>query len=108
MCYSGVWGTVCNDLWGRADAVVVCRQLGHSSSETTAVFSSSTFGQGSGPIILDDLQCTGLENRLIDCVHRGLGVHDCNHHQDVGIRCTVGNAFYSEHHTIIYRGKNIN
>ena len=48
--------------------------------------SFAPFGQGLGPIWLDNLACNGNEERLIDC---GYDAHtaDCAHFEDAGLRC---------------------
>ena len=51
-------------------------------------FTSAYFGQGTGSIWIDDAQCTGSENRLIDCTHDTSTV-DCGHSEDAGIRCST-------------------
>ncbi len=48
------------------------------------------YGQGPGPILLDDLLCNGMEERLIDCpiVTGSIGMPDfCTHRDDVGLEC---------------------
>ena len=54
--------------------------------------SNAFFGQGTGPILLDDLRCTGTETRLIDCPSDGVGNSDfCNGHaDDAGVQCNEG------------------
>ena len=44
------------------------------------------YGQGSGPINIDDLGCTGSEMRLIDCPFSA--IHNCAHSEDAGVDCT--------------------
>ena len=46
--YNGVWGTVCHDHWGVADANVVCRELGYAHA--IAFPDYSAFGIGTGQV----------------------------------------------------------
>ena len=48
-------------------------------------FSSAYFGSGSGPILLDDVNCIGTENSLLNCGYTSN--HNCHHSEDVGVRC---------------------
>ena len=41
---------------------------------------------GAGPIVLDDVQCSGSETLLSQCLHNG-AAHDCIHMEDVAVRC---------------------
>ncbi len=42
---------------------------------------------GTGQIWLDNLRCGLTANRLIDCPGNAIGVHNCQHSKDVGVRC---------------------
>ncbi|XP_054754314.2 deleted in malignant brain tumors 1 protein-like [Lytechinus pictus] len=84
--HDGLWGTVCDDSWDVYDARVVCRQLGYSGDALAKT--GAPYGQGSGPIYLDDVGCTGSESSLTYCSNRGWGVHNCGHSEDAGVYCT--------------------
>ncbi|XP_041475561.1 deleted in malignant brain tumors 1 protein-like [Lytechinus variegatus] len=83
--HEGTWGTVCDDFWDLDDATVVCRHLGFEGA--LAALPQAYFGEGSGDILLDGVQCNGSESNLKDCNHSGIGVHNCAHKEDAGVIC---------------------
>jgi deleted-in-malignant-brain-tumors protein 1 len=82
------WGTVCGwKRWTKVEGEVVCRQLNFTGANAV-MQNSYPYGEGSGPILLDIIKCTGNESYIWDCSHRGWNVHYlCKHNEDVGVDC---------------------
>ena len=83
--YDGQWGTVCDDSWNNNDADAACKQLGFERAE--ALYYRAWFGEGTGPIWLDDLRCSSSATSILECDHNGWGVHNCRHSEDAGVKC---------------------
>ena len=86
--YNGEWGTVCDFRWGLNDAQVVCRQLGFGPA--VAARTRAFYGEGSGQIWLDNVNCVGTEMNIEDCLHNGWGFQFCDHRLDAGVHCSSG------------------
>ena len=81
--HNGLWGTICDDEWGMSNTDVVCRQLGCGHG----ISFGNDFGQGHGPIWLDNVACTGEEDAITQCPHQDYGENNCGHSEDVSVVC---------------------
>ena len=78
------------DNWDSLDTVCSiisdCSVLMLVNLDVDAIARTNAFyGQGSGPINIDDPGCSGSEQRLIDCPFSP--IHNCAHSEDAGVDC---------------------
>ncbi|XP_028416145.1 pro-epidermal growth factor-like [Dendronephthya gigantea] len=85
------WGKVCdrhdNGDLTTTEGKVICRQLGFSG--VTSITSDYRFGDGSGPVFLSNVQCSGDEAFIWDCSHNGWNNNpgDCEDSRGVVVDC---------------------
>ena len=67
-------------------------------------YSNAYFGEGSGPIYMDNVACSGTESSLYLCSSLPLGSHNCGHYEDAGVGCPGTNLFHVNHTMQILHG----
>ena len=67
----------------------MCSKLHHNGSVGAVATKSTVFGQGSGPIMMSKLRCSGMESTILACDQylNMYGVLSCSHLQDAGVIC---------------------
>lgn len=78
----------------------MCKELGYPTGSVTAK-SMAYFGEGTGPIWMDDVRCAGRESSLIYCSFSGYESNDCTHGEDAGVVCCE--SVYPQ--SLLYLGK---
>ena len=58
----------------------------HFFTTAATAYSNAFYGQGTGPILMDNVACTGSESGLINCAFDN-NTGDCRHSEDAGVRC---------------------
>uniref|UniRef100_A0A663EXX9 SRCR domain-containing protein n=1 Tax=Aquila chrysaetos chrysaetos TaxID=223781 RepID=A0A663EXX9_AQUCH len=84
--HRGSWGTVCDDSWDMRDAEVACRQLG--CGPAVSALHEAAFGEGTGPIWLEQVECRGTEPSLQDCWAQPGDSGACRHKEDAAVNCS--------------------
>lgn len=60
----------------------------HFHRGVAKAWSQAYFGEGSGPVLLDEVRCTGNELSIEQCPKSSWREHNCGHKEDAGVSCT--------------------
>ena len=64
---------------------------------SVAYRTASQFGQGTGPILMSSVGCSGQESKLLECSYQPFPYSSCTHYYDAGVKCE-GKLYYSGFH----------
>ena len=67
----------------------------YCTTGSVTYITATQFGQGTGPILMSVVQCSGQESNLLDCSYDPLPYSTCSHSFDVGVKCE-GKLYYSD------------
>ena len=62
----------------------------HPITTVLEALTQASFGEGTGRIWLDNVQCTGNEGTLMNCTASFNEINACTHAQDAGVSCLLG------------------
>ena len=68
-------------------AIYSCELCTHLPTGVGVKYSNAHYGQGYGPIAMDNVGCSGSEAKLINCSYNPNSVKYDSHAEDVGVRC---------------------
>ena len=63
----------------------MCRQLGFPGALRATY--NAVFGEGTGAILMDNVECIGTETNIGECDYLGGEGHNCLHDEDAGVVC---------------------
>ena len=64
--------------------LIILRTVAYAAGRA---FSNAFFSAGTGPIFLDDVQCTSSASQLLECSSNPILSHNCLHSADAGVAC---------------------
>ncbi|XP_077091698.1 scavenger receptor cysteine-rich domain-containing protein DMBT1-like [Siphateles boraxobius] len=82
--YSDDWGTICVEGLDEVEGQMICIEAG--CGPFMSMHSGSLFGEGSGPLLTDDMNCFGNESSVLDCDWDN-HTDACDHTKDAGVVC---------------------
>ena len=70
-----------------------------------AIAVQGSYSEGVWPIHINDLNCTGNEESVLECPHNGIVGYMCNHYEDAAVMCQGNCLVLSSHAGRISDGK---